>query len=282
MPVKALAWCKAHYPNSFELALSVLFGILIEIVILLFQPPLLMVRRVGDDTADQMIRLLERTTSTIPKSPAFVFIDIDDATWKSWGSPLVTPRAHIATLLARVARSKPLAIALDVDLAYPDGTDGKALKDFLEDYKPEWPPLLLVRSLANDPDGGLPRPRVTDYDGAIGQRTVNGELVPAKDNVMFTSPLFERDADGKVRRWKLFAEACDGGAPIVVPSMHLAAAMIARQAIYGAPPGDEVLPLKRMTGSLAPFTPANCQPVSGGHKGPLELVAARSPDRDRK
>lgn len=277
MPVKALAWCKAHYPNSFELALSVLFGILIEIVILLFQPPLLMVRRVGDDTADQMIRLLERTTSTIPKSPAFVFIDIDDATWKSWGSPLVTPRAHIATLLARVARSKPLAIALDVDLAYPDGTDGKALKDFLEDYKPEWPPLLLVRSLANDPDGGLPRPRVTDYDGAIGQRTVNGELVPAKDNVMFTSPLFERDADGKVRRWKLFAEACDGGAPIVVPSMHLAAAMIARQAIYGAPPGDEVLPLKRMTGSLAPFTPANCQPVSGGHKGPLDSLPLDRP-----
>ena len=198
-------------------------------------------------------------------------------TWKSWGSRLVTPRAHIATLLARVARSRPFAIALDVDLAYPDGTDGKALKDFLEDYKPEWPPLLLVRSLANDPDGGLPHPRITNYDDAIGQRTVNGQLVPAKDNVMFTSPLFERDADGKVRRWKLFAEACNGGAPIVVPSMHLAAAMIARQAIYGAPPGEEDLPLKRMTSSLAAFTPANCQPVSGGRKGTLDSLPLDRP-----
>ena len=75
---KALERWKARYPKRFELALSVMFGILIEIVILRFQPPLLIVRRVGDDTADQMIRLLERTTYTIPKSPAFVLIDIDD------------------------------------------------------------------------------------------------------------------------------------------------------------------------------------------------------------
>jgi CHASE2 domain-containing sensor protein len=270
--VKALKWCRTHHPISFELALSVVFGILIESVILRFQPPLLMVRRVGDDTADQMIRLLEQTTYSMQMSSAFVFIDIDDATWKTWGSQLVTPRAHIATLLERLARSKPLAIALDVDLAYSDATDGKALKDFLEDYKSEWPPLLLVRSLADDPDGGLPQPRITEYDQAIGPRTVHGELVPAKDNVIFTSPVFERDGDGKVRRWKLFAEACDGTVPIVVPSMHLAAAMIARQAIYGAPPGRKDPPLKRMIKSLAAFTPANCERANGGREGTLDSL----------
>jgi CHASE2 domain-containing sensor protein len=277
--VKALQWCKARYPNGFELAISVVLGILIEIVILRFQPPLLMVRRVGDDTADQMIRLLERTTTSIPRSPAYVFIDIDDATWKAWGSHLVTPRANIATLLERVARSKPLAVVLDVDLAYSDATDGKALKDFLQDYKPSWPPLLLVRSLANNPDGGLPQVRITQYDEAIGQRTVNGALLPAKDNVMFTSPLFERDGDGKVRRWKLFAEACNGAAPIVVPSMHLAGAMIARQAIYGAPPADEDPPLKRMTRSLDAFTPANCEPVNGEREGTLDSLPPDRPIR---
>ena len=277
--LKALEWCRARYPKGFELALSVMFGILIEIVILRFQPPLLMVRRVGDDTADQMIRLLEQTTYSMPTSPAFVFIDIDDATWKAWGSPLVTPRAHIATLLERLARSKPLAIVLDVDLAYSDATDGKALNDFLEDYKSSWPPLLLVRSLADDSDGGLPRPRLTEYDPAIGPRTVNGDLAPAKDNVIFTSPLFERDGDGKVRRWKLLAEACDGAAPIVVPSMHLAAAMIARQAIYGAPPGDEDPPLKRMTRSLAAFTPASCERADGGREGTLDSLPPDRPIR---
>ncbi len=278
-PIKAVKWCKAHHPNAFELALSVVFGILIEIVILRFQPPLLLVRRVGDDTADQMIRLLERTTYRMPTSPAFVFIDIDDATWKAWGSPLVTPRAHLATLLERVARSRPLAVALDVDLAYSDATDGKALKDFLQDYKSEWPPLLLVRSLTDDPDGGLPQPRITQYDGAIGQRTVNGDVVPAKDNVIFTSPLFERDSDGKVRRWKLFAEACDGTAPIVVPSMHLAAAVIARQAIYGAPPAEKDPPLKRMISSLAAVAPANCERVNHGRKGALDSLPQDRPIR---
>jgi CHASE2 domain-containing sensor protein len=277
--VNAVKWFKANYPNGFELAISVVLGILIEIVILCFQPPLLIVRRVGDDTADQMIRLLERTTYSIPRSPAYVFIDIDDATWKTWGSPLVTPRANIATLLERVARSKPLAVILDVDLAYSDGTDGKALKDFLEDYKSSWPPLLLVRSLADDPDGRLPQPRITQYDEAIGQRTVNGALVPAKDNVIFTSPLFERDGDGKVRRWKLFAEACNGAAPIIVPSMHLAAAVIARQAIYGAPPADKDPPLKRMTRSLAAFTPANCERVNGEREGTLDSMPPDRPIR---
>ena len=279
MLVKALERSKARYPRAFELALSVVFGVLIEIVILCFQPPLLIVRRVGDDTADQMIRLLEQTTYSMATSPAFVFIDIDDATWKIWGSPLVTPRAQIATLLERIARSQPLVIVLDVDLAYSDSTDGKALKDFLEEYKSDWPPLLLVRSLADDPDGGLPRPRLTEYDPVIGPRTVNGQLVPAKDNVVFASPLFERDGDGKVRRWKLLAEACDRAAPIVVPSVHLAAALIARQAIYGAPPGDEDPPLKRMTRSLAAFTPANCEHANGGREGTLDSLPLDRPIR---
>jgi CHASE2 domain-containing sensor protein len=277
--VEALKSWKANHPKAFELALSVVFGILIEIVILRFQPPLLMVRRVGDDTADQMIRLLEQTTYSMPTSPAFVFIDIDDATWKAWGSPLVTPRAQIATLLERVARSKPLAIVLDVDLAYSDATDGKALKDFLADYHSGWPPLLLVRSLADDPDGGLPRLRLTEYDRAVGARTVHGEPVPAKDNVIFASPLFERDGDGKVRRWKLLAEACDGAAPVVVPSLHLAAALIARQAIYGAPPGDEDAPLKRMARSLASFTPVNCERAGGGREGTLDSLPPDRPIR---
>jgi len=268
--VKALQRSRARYPKTFELALSVAFGILIEIVILCFQPPLLVVRRVGDDTADQMIRLLEQTTYRMPTSPAFVFIDIDDSTWKSWGSQLVTPRTNIAAILERVARSEPLAIVLDVDLAYSDGTDEKPLKDFLAGYQSSWPPLLLVRSLADDPDGGLPRLRLTQYDAAIGPRTVDADLVPAKDNVMFTSPLFERDRDGKVRRWKLFAEACNGAAPEVVPSMHLAAAMIARQSVHGAPANDKDPPLERMTKALAAFTPANCERANGGREGMLD------------
>jgi CHASE2 domain-containing sensor protein len=141
------------------------------------------------------------------------------------GAHLVTPWAHIATLLERVARSKPLAV----------------------------------------------RP------AAIGLKRVNGHLVAAKDNVMFTSPLFERDGDGKVRRWKLFAEACNGAAPMIVPSMHLAPAMIARQAIYGAPKADDIPPLERMTRRLAAFTPANCERTNGEREGTLDSLSPDGP-----
>jgi CHASE2 domain-containing sensor protein len=269
MLVKGLWSWKARHPNLFELLVSIVLGCIIEILILSFQPPLLIVRHVGDNVADLMIQLSERITNRIPTSPAFVFIDIDDATFKAWSSPLVMPRANIATLLERISRSKPLAIILDVDLAYSDKSDGKALKDFLGKYEPGRPPLLLVRDLIDDPDGGLPQPRPTDYDGAVG----------SKDNIMFTSPLFERDGDGKVRRWKLFAEACKENAPIIVPSMQLTAAMIARQTTHGAPSVDKGLPLQRITRGLAAFTPANCERANDAREGTLDLLPPDRPIR---
>ena len=253
---------KSRHPVLFELSISILLGILIEIALLAFQPPtLLVIRRVADDTADRMIRLAERTTDRLAASPAFTFIDIDDRSWADWGWPLVTPRGKIEALIERTARSAPLAILLDVDLAFPGKPDEEAaLRDFLASYDPAGPPLLLVRSTIDVPGADLPALRPTPYDDAVA----------GKANIRFTSPLFERDGDGNVRRWRLFAEACDAGRPLVIPSMHLAAAMIARQAIHGAPPGDPAPALERMQASLAPFVPANCRAAPVRREGVLD------------
>jgi CHASE2 domain-containing sensor protein len=267
MWLKALAAWKERHPVWFELSVSVLLGVLIEIGLTVFQPPtLLVVRRVGDDTADRMIRLAERTTGRLAASPTFAFIDIDDATWASWNFPLVTPRDKIATLLDRARRSHPLAILLDVDLAWPDPGEGQdALAKVLASYEPDAPPLLLVRSLIDVPKERLPRLRLTPYEDAVA----------GKANILFASPLFERDGDGNVRRWRLFAETCrkppePQGAPEVTPSMHLAAAMIARQALYGSPPDAAAPPLARMSRALAPFRPATCA------SGPVQREATLS------
>lgn len=260
--VAALKSWKSRHPVLFELSISILLGILIELALLSFQPPtLLVVRRVADDTADRMIRLAERTTDRLTASPAFTFIDINDRTWTDWGWPLVTPRGKIEALLERVARSEPLAILLDVDLAFPGDADEEAtLRRFLATYDPAAPPLLLVRSLIDDPGAALPVPRPTPYD----------EAVKGKANILFTSPLFERDGDGNVRRWRLFAEACAEDRPLVIPSMHLAAAMIARQAIHGAPPGDPAPALDRMRTGLAPFLPADCSGQEAEREGVID------------
>ena len=86
--VKAIISWRSSRPILFEFIFSIAVGVLIEIVIISFQPPLSIVRHVGDDTADRLIRLLELTTNRIPTSPAFVFIDIDNAFGRSGARPL--------------------------------------------------------------------------------------------------------------------------------------------------------------------------------------------------
>lgn len=256
------AW-KLRHPTLSEMLISVVLGILIEIGLLAFQPPtLLVVRRVGDDTADRMIRLAERTTDRIPKSPAFTFIDIDDATWAAWGWPVVTPRDKIEDLIARAAASDPLAIVVDVDLSFPgDPAAEESLQRYLAAYAPSAPPLLLVRSLISNGPGALPLERPTVFDAA----TVG------KANIAWGTPLFERDGDGNVRRWRLFAPACEGERPVVLPSTHLNAAVIARRAVYGPPPGEPPTPpIERLAERLGPFVPDHCGQAAEPRQGVID------------
>jgi hypothetical protein len=259
------AWSERH-PIAWDLVLSIAIGVLLEVAILYFQPPMLaIVRQAGDDTADKMIRLAEATTASLDKSPAFVLVDIDNATWQSWHTPLITPRDKLAGLIQRIASYRPMLIIVDVDLSFPGGTPiagaDDPLKSYLAMYPPDAPPLLLVRNLVSPDEatGSLyPLSRPTDYDSATSPRP----------NIVWAAPRFEEDEDGKVRRWRLFEIACDNGRPAVVPSMHLAASLIARDALFGRSPGDDQ-PLSARLASLVPATcakrPANPAPVTISH-----------------
>ncbi|OKO78791.1 hypothetical protein AC630_18305 [Bradyrhizobium sp. AS23.2] len=174
-----------------------------------------------------MIRLSERTNGSLKGSPKFTFFSIDDATYVAWGAHQIAPRGRIKTILERVARSNPTAILLDVDLSYTDSGDASgeaSLRDFLGQYPAAAPPLLLVRSLYHDAaPPALPRIRATSYD----------DQTAAKPNIIWGSPLFERDADGQVRRWRLFVQVCAAEHPAVLPALHLVGAIIARAQIEG-------------------------------------------------
>jgi CHASE2 domain-containing sensor protein len=244
------AWTKRH-PILWDLVFSIMIGVLLEAAILYFQPPMLaIVRRAGDDTADKMIRLAEATTATLDGSPAFVFVDIDNATWQSWGAPLITPRDKLAGLIERIASYRPMLIIVDVDLSFPTGIPlaeaDDPLRAMLAGYPADAPSLLLVRNFVS-PDaatGALyPAPRPTAYDSVTANR----------GNIVWAAPRFEEDDDGKVRRWRLFEVTCDGGRPAVVPSMHLAASLIARSALFGRDPDEQPLSAR-----LAPLVPRTC------------------------
>lgn len=197
---------------------------LLQLFIVIFEPPLRVARVAADDAADRMIRLAEGTRGSTRELPVFTLIDIDDATYLEWGARPVTPRDKLKVILDRISRSKPLAILLDVDLSYSDLSNpgGEAsLDEFLRGYPSTSPPLLLVRSLYHGaPFPALPRLRATSYDPSAD-----------KPNILWGSPLFERDGDGKVRRWRLFAQACSDGRPVVLPALHLAAATIMRASL---------------------------------------------------
>jgi hypothetical protein len=243
---------RVNYPRLFEIAVSIAIGSLIQLVLLTFDPPTLqLARHAADDAADQMIRLAEQALSQLQRSTAYTLITVDDATYNAWGSHQVTPREHLVTIIDRVVRSNALAILLDVDLSFSDPGDsvgdGK-FRDFLAHYPESAPPLLLVRSLYHDaPPPALPRLRQTFYDNQTA----------TKGNIVWGSPLFERDADGKVRRWRLFVQACAGDHPIVLPALHLVAAVIARAKLDGAE--NPIDAAKTLPERLARFGSDSCE-----------------------
>lgn len=248
---------KSRWPARFELVLAIVLGVLIEAALVLFQPPVLsIVRRVADDTADKMIRLAEGTTDALPGSPAFVLVDIDDASWTAMGAPNIVPRAKVLDLLRHAAASRPMMTILDIDLSFQgDPDEEKALAAYLAAYPTTAPPLLLVRPLigAGRADGpALPRPRATGYEAATD----------GKANIAFASPLFLRDPDGKIRRWRLYVEACADGLPVIVQSTHLAAAAIARDRLgepsIRLPSTSAGSPIADLKKSLGPLVPRNC------------------------
>lgn len=246
------AWTRRH-PILWDLIFSIAIGVVLEVAILWFQPPLAIVRRAGDDIADRMIRLAEATTSSLDRSPAFVFVDIDEATWKSWGAPAITPRDKLAELIERVTSYRPMLVIVDVDLSFPanvppsEGED--RLRAVLSGYPAVAPPLLLGQNLASQDRsaGGLyPEVRPTPYDDATAGRP----------NIAWAVPRFEEDSDGKVRRWRLFEVACRDGRPTVIPSTYLVASLIARRALVGPRLGDDGL--DSLAAKLAPLAPPTC------------------------
>lgn len=138
-----------------------------------------------------------------------------------------------------------------------------ALRAVLERWLPDagpqvldLPPLLLVRDLRLPPLGSdaLPQERATAFDALVAQAP----------GIHWAAPLFELDADGKVRRWRLWIAACGvDGRALVRPSMQLLLAAL----LDGSEPEREGL-----TRKLEGFVPAACGGVASetaqvGHAG---------------
>lgn len=254
----ALARFAGRHRFLADVAMGVLFGVIIEFVAVpLFFSDTRLLRELGDGLVDDAIRIHERFTGAVDGAVPFVFVDIDDATWRDWGYPLIAPREKLAGLLDRVSASRPLAVLLDVDLAWPDAQGQVALAAALAHDRAGGPPLYMVRGLVSrapdDPDQ-WPRLQATPFAALVQAPPAGpGPTIVTRPGYGWVSPLFERDGDGVVRNARLFDFVCDGEAPAVLPAAQL---MLAANAVDARHPGAATVP--RIGAALAGLLPGRC------------------------
>lgn len=163
------------------------------------------------------------------------WIDVDESAQTSWGVPYQTARDKLLALLKWADVGRPAAILVDIDLTkkmrgYP-GDD--ALAAFLAARRNcrGCVPILLVRTFgrsayvddAREPFGAQAEPSFLDR----ALRTSPRDPWNA-GSVYWGSSGMDRDADGIVRRWRVWETSCSGpGESVVVPSVILLAAAIA-------------------------------------------------------
>ena len=143
-----------------------------------------------------------------------VIVDIDDATYRGWGSPAVTPRGPLTRLLEIVTAAHPRAVVVDIDLSWGGDADGVSepgwlqLQRFLEQY-PGPAPLVFPKRLERTSDGVQ----------VIAASPLD-ELVAHNDSVTWAHAAFETDGEsGAVRTWQDWIEVCDNDNAVWLPSV---------------------------------------------------------------
>ncbi len=209
-----------------------------------------------DDAALDWAMRMYRGTAPPAGARPIAFIDIDEASWRNWGEPLITPRDRLAALVRHAADGGAAAIVLDMDLSRPGGAGDAALATALAAWLPDatgaapaLPPLILARTFRLPPPDGphsLPEERATPFD----------DLAARAPGVHWGAPLFQQDADGQVRRWNLWTATCGtDGVPLVRASIQLLLA--------GLLDGDATQ-RAALTRALEGVVPADCGQADAG------------------
>lgn len=124
-------------------------------------------------------------------------VAIDDQTHRTWGSPAVTPRKPLIELLRTIARARPLAVVVDIDLAWGGADpDLPVLRDFLATYAGPAPMVFPKR--LEPAAGGTWRAATSPLDDVFA---ANAHLAWAHAN-------FESDSGGVVRQWTDWVSIC--------------------------------------------------------------------------
>jgi len=263
LPSVAKKWDSCQPPCK-KISINLVIGLGIMMVIIFFQDlPWLI--EAEDASMDWMMELNQKIIpSKAGKNiPAFVFLDVDDKTYHSWGEPLFTPRDRLKNMIETSIAAKPRLVLVDIDVSQPTPVVDEAslhpndqiLKDYLENYATECkrktdgsscPPIILARAFQVNvqPDKpSYPIPRT----GFLEEVVANGAPY-----LQWASAHFFHAEDQVIRRWMLWQPACTiDKQPIVAPSFELAVMANIQQGCSVANMQDE----------LSKFRPKDCDNV---------------------
>ena len=144
----------------------------------------------------------------------FSFLEMDEGTYRQWKEPFHIPRDKLLKLIKFASTGKAAVIIVDVNLS-KEGIDPAAdeeLRNFLLNYSPGAPPLVLMRATRKqrlDPDENLETFRQTYLGDA------------ERSNIHFAQPLFDRDPDKVIRNWIFLKQGCYKDKGAVLPSVQL-------------------------------------------------------------
>lgn len=278
---------------------AVIIGLMIEAV-MHFGPPTVLRQQLENAAMDWTIRIFGSSdvlSSAQKKSAlAFTFLNIDEATYQEkWGSPFLTPRDKLLTLIKFAASHESRIIIVDVDLTRTTATDNsnasandQALADYLTSYPPKdspdkvsysWPPIILIRRfnpvLASDDDQNAATCRVAhasyfegktlpaNFEGDLPPQksAADGSAVPDKSSFVFwASAEFVQEEDTMVRYWRLWEQGCAGGHVTLVPSVELLASALAAGPAIG--PGNPSPGVQQLNCWLAGVVSEQCRECS--------------------
>lgn len=139
-------------------------------------------------------------------------IKVDERSFAEWGQPYPMAKARLAEVVEAIRALGPTAILVDFDFSiHRDLADTARFNRLLASWSEADPPLLLPAELVAAEDVQIRRSPGVVQDAPVGAP------------VFWTSVLFRKDGDGKVREWRLWEPACDPGALLLSPQIIVSA-----------------------------------------------------------
>ena len=183
---------------------------------------------------DHIIALSVDWRDDHPSASPVTVVDVDNASFEAWGQPLSMPRDKLFDLVDALDKRGAAAIVVDVDLTTgPTAADVDLATKRISDYATRTTkeqnrtatPLIFVRGLwevprdrdtKKPPEVRIPSHLVNNGSSALSEAiqrldalvSGTGNINP-NSTVLWASALFDADATGTIRNWRLFETVCD-------------------------------------------------------------------------